>query len=201
MDMRKAQGLSKPDPTFFVQRLPWGFTVSRWNPTPVKFLPRKFTGRWVVVHVVPGEPRRVRADVVNSTAIRVQWRAPDTSSDDQTVFTAAVPGVVRGYRVYVSVDGSDPSTAPDPPRDTANPEATDLIVDGLRPDTTYLVHAAAYTRRGDGQPSRTVKVRTKGAGYFSSIHLLGRMATRSSKTYSCKGNFPEKYQLSITFQY
>ena len=118
-----------------------------------------------VVDVVPGEPRRVRADVVNSTAIRVQWRPPDDLSDRTQ--TSTVSGVIRGYRVYISEDGADPSTPPAPPRDVNNPEATEMITAGLRPDTTYLVHATAYTRRGDGQPSRTVKVRTKGAGILS----------------------------------
>jgi len=134
--------------------------------------------RWIIgdvsVAVVPGEPRRVRADVVNSTAIRVQWRPPDDGSAH--TLTPTVSGVIRGYRVYVSVDGADPSTPPDPPRDVANPEAVDMIVGGLRPDTTYLVHATAYTRRGDGQPSRTVKVRTKGAGTFLLVFFCNVLA-------------------------
>ena len=107
----------------------------------------------------------MRADVVNSTAIRVQWRPPDNNNDHSG--PPPMPGVIRGYRVYVSVDGADPSTPPAAPRDISDSEATEVIVGGLRPDTTYLVHATAYTRRGDGQPSRTVKVRTKGAGTFS----------------------------------
>jgi len=120
---------------------------------------------------VPGEPRRIRADVVNSTAVRVQWRPPDASSDGNNVdhLVAGLSNVIRGYRVYVSVDGADPAVAPSPPRDASNPETTELIVGGLRPDTTYLVHATAYTRRSDGQPSRTVKVRTKGAGNVYSL--------------------------------
>jgi len=122
-----------------------------------------------VVAVVPGEPRRIRADVVNSTAIRVQWRTPDTSQNSDHTQSSTLSGVIRGYRVYVSVDGADPSTPPAAPRDVANAEATEMIVGGLVPDTTYLVHATAYTRRADGHPSRTVKVRTKGAGIFSTF--------------------------------
>jgi len=110
----------------------------------------------------------VRADAYNSTAVRVQWRPPD-SSDDSTI-TSPLPGVIRGYRVYISVDGADHSTPPAAPRDVADPEATELIVGGLAPDTTYLVHATAYTRRGDGRPSRTVKVRTRGAGRSSDFY-------------------------------
>jgi len=125
----------------------------------------------VVVDAVPGEPRRIRADVVNSTAVRVQWRTPDTTSqNDEHTLTSTLSGVIRGYRVYISVDGADPSSPPAAPRDIANPEATELVVGGLVPDTTYLVHATAYTRRADGQPSRTVKVRTKGAGIFSAFN-------------------------------
>ena len=115
--------------------------------------------------------------MVNSTAIMVQWRSPDGAADDDhqhSVTPAAVSGVVRGYRVYVSVDGADPSRSPDPPHDAPNADATELVVAGLRPDTTYLVHVAAYTRRADGQPSRTVKVRTKGAGMYSRLlYTLG----------------------------
>jgi len=120
---------------------------------------------------VPGEPRRIRADVVNSTAVKVQWRSPDGGSDDDQATTSVVSGVIRGYRVYVSVDGADPSTAPEPPHDAANPAASELVVAGLRPDTTYLVHVTAYTRRADGRPSRTVKVRTKGAGKLSTRYV------------------------------
>ena len=133
-----------------------------------------------VYAVVPGEPRRIRADVVNSTAIRVQWRPPDTSQNNEHSVTSSLSGIIRGYRVYVSVDGADPSTPPGAPRDAANSEATELIVGGLSPDTTYLVHATAYTRRGDGQPSRTVKVRTKGAGTFPILGYVFRFAVRTS---------------------
>ena len=89
--------------------------------------------------LVPGEPRRIRADVVNSTAIRVQWRPPEISQDSEHTLTTSLSGVIRGYRVYVSVDGAEPSSPPAAPRDVANAEATEMIIGGLRPDTTYLV--------------------------------------------------------------
>jgi len=50
----------------------------------------------VFVLSVPGEPRRVRLEAVNSTAVRVQWRAPLEREQN---------GVIRGYQVlYLRID-------------------------------------------------------------------------------------------------
>ena len=124
--------------------------------------------------------------MVNSTAIRVQWRPPDHTgaNDDRASASHLSSGVIRGYRAYVSVDGADPAAAdPAAPRDVADPDATEMIVGGLRPDTTYLVHATAYTRRGDGRPSRTVKVRTKGAGMY---RVRQKIASTPKKKFAKK---------------
>jgi len=43
---------------------------------------------------VPGEPKRVKVEALNSTAIRVQWRPPLEKEQN---------GVIRGYQVYYSL--------------------------------------------------------------------------------------------------
>jgi len=43
-----------------------------------------------VSFTVPGEPRRVRLEAINSTAVRVQWRPPLEREQN---------GVIRGYQV------------------------------------------------------------------------------------------------------
>jgi len=48
--------------------------------------------------------------------------------------------------------------------DTMNGSVHDAVVLGLEPETEYRVYVTAYTRRGDGLPSRVKRVRTKGAG-------------------------------------
>jgi len=45
---------------------------------------------------VPGEPRRVRLEAVNSTAVHVQWRPPLEREQN---------GVIRGYQVlFMRID-------------------------------------------------------------------------------------------------
>lgn len=44
---------------------------------------------------VPGEPRSVKLQAINSTAIGVQWRPP--VDDDKN-------GVIRGYQIYYAVN-------------------------------------------------------------------------------------------------
>ena len=107
---------------------------------------------------VPGEPRRVRVEVLNSTAVKVEWRPP---SDGQ------LNGIVRGYRVhYVPLGHLDEPLVNVPPTrlDLDDALRTDVVVAGLRPDTVYQFDVEAYTRKGRGERSRPRKVRTKGAG-------------------------------------
>lgn len=50
---------------------------------------------------VPGEPRRVRLEAVNSTAVHVQWRPPLEREQN---------GVIRGYQVlYLRIDDREQS--------------------------------------------------------------------------------------------
>lgn len=49
--------------------------------------------------VVPGEPRRVRLEAINSTTVHVQWRPPLEREQN---------GVIRGYQVlYMRIDDQE----------------------------------------------------------------------------------------------
>ena len=119
--------------------------------------------------LVPSEPRRLKVEAVNSTAILVQWQPPADREHN---------GVIRGYQIHyahVPVDeaaadaidaiipgGQDPSLAG--VHDTLNGSSVEAMIVGLVPETEYRVYVTAYTRRGDGLSTRPKKVRTKGAG-------------------------------------
>jgi len=42
--------------------------------------------------------------------------------------------------------------------------AQEMVIGGLKPDTTYSITVAAYTTKGDGARSKPKLVVTKGAG-------------------------------------
>jgi len=116
--------------------------------------------KWLCEYAVPGEPRKVRVEVLNSTAVRLEWRPP---SDRE------LNGIVRGYRVhYVPLGHLDEPLVNVPPTrlDLADGLRTEVVVTGLRPDSVYQFEVEAYTRRGPGERSRPRKIRTKGAGSF-----------------------------------
>jgi len=110
------------------------------------------------VRVVPGEPRKVKVEVFNSTAVKVEWRQPSDRD---------VNGIVRGYRVhYVPLGHLDEPLVNVPPTrvDLADGQRTEVVIGGLQPDTVYQFEVEAYTRKDHGDRSRPRKVRTKGAG-------------------------------------
>ena len=114
---------------------------------------------------VPGEPRKVKVEVLNSTAVKLEWRPP---SDRE------LNGIVRGYRVhYVPLGPLDEPLVNVPPTrlDLADGLRTEVVVTGLQPDTVYQFEVEAYTRKGHGERSRPRKVRTKGAGLFVYFNL------------------------------
>ncbi|KAL3869070.1 hypothetical protein ACJMK2_041796, partial [Sinanodonta woodiana] len=105
---------------------------------------------------VPGEPKRVKVEAVNSTTIFVEWHPPQTQQQN---------GIIRGYYVYyVEVDtNDDPIPSTEKRIDTEDGNKMDAVIVNLKPDTRYHVQVAGYTRRGDGIRSKARTVTTKGA--------------------------------------
>nr|XP_046156350.1 receptor-type tyrosine-protein phosphatase F-like isoform X4 [Oncorhynchus gorbuscha] len=113
---------------------------------------------------VPGAPpRKVEADVLNSTALRVTWKPP---------LQVKQHGQIRGYQVvYSRLENGEPRGQPSI-MDVSLPEAQwnvedtmdyEAVITGLLPETTYSVTVAAYTTKGDGARSKAKVVTTTGA--------------------------------------
>uniref|UniRef100_G1P405 Receptor-type tyrosine-protein phosphatase S n=1 Tax=Myotis lucifugus TaxID=59463 RepID=G1P405_MYOLU len=99
-------------------------------------------------------PRKVEAEALNATAIRVLWRSP---------LPGRQHGQIRGYQVhYVRMEGAE---ARGPPRikDIMLADAQEMVITNLQPETTYSITVAAYTMKGDGARSKPKVVVTKGA--------------------------------------
>ncbi|XP_076462562.1 LOW QUALITY PROTEIN: tyrosine-protein phosphatase Lar-like [Babylonia areolata] len=105
---------------------------------------------------VPGEPRRLRVEAINSTGLFAEWEAPKDG-----------PGLIRGYRLYfrpVNVTTELPLAGhPESCHDTESGEVKEAVVTGLEADTWYTLRVAAYTRKGDGARSKPRILNTKGA--------------------------------------
>ncbi|PSN29171.1 Tyrosine-protein phosphatase Lar [Blattella germanica] len=104
---------------------------------------------------IPGDPQDVRATSINSTAIRVQWRPPLEKDRN---------GIIRGYHIHVQETKEEgQGLLNDPMRfDVLDGNAQELNVTGLQPDTKYSIQVAALTRKGDGDRSSPVTVKTPG---------------------------------------
>uniref|UniRef100_A0AAQ5Z3F8 Receptor-type tyrosine-protein phosphatase F n=1 Tax=Amphiprion ocellaris TaxID=80972 RepID=A0AAQ5Z3F8_AMPOC len=113
---------------------------------------------------VPGAPpRKVEAEALNSTALRVTWKPP---------LPVKQHGQIRGYQlVYSRLENGEPHGQP-LIMDVALPDAQwsfedlwflEAIITGLIPETTYSVTVAAYTTKGDGARSKSKVVTTTGA--------------------------------------
>ncbi|XP_034386409.1 protein tyrosine phosphatase receptor type Fa isoform X11 [Cyclopterus lumpus] len=104
---------------------------------------------------MPGAPpRKVEADALNSTALRVTWKPPLSMKQH---------GQIRGYQlVYSRLENGEPHGQP-VIMDVSLPDAQEAIVTGLLPETTYSVTVAAYTTKGDGARSKAKVVTTTGA--------------------------------------
>ncbi|KAL0270992.1 UNVERIFIED_CONTAM: hypothetical protein PYX00_008241 [Menopon gallinae] len=104
---------------------------------------------------VPGNPQDVKVTTINSTSIHVSWKPP--AEKDRN-------GIIRGYHVHIQEtkeEGkgllNDPLTL-----DVSDGQALELNVTGLQPDTKYNVQVAALTRKGDGDRSPPVTIKTPG---------------------------------------
>uniref|UniRef100_A0A4W5PKZ5 protein-tyrosine-phosphatase n=1 Tax=Hucho hucho TaxID=62062 RepID=A0A4W5PKZ5_9TELE len=112
---------------------------------------------------VPGAaPRQVEVQPFNSTALRVTWRS---------VLARQRQGQIRGYQVhYANVESGSSRTLPrikDLLLDDSQFVEDDfteyeMIVGGLKPETSYSVSVAAYTTKGDGTHSKARVVQTPG---------------------------------------
>ncbi|KAM8890472.1 receptor-type tyrosine-protein phosphatase S isoform 18-T18 [Synchiropus picturatus] len=101
-----------------------------------------------------GPPRRVEVEVLNSTALKVMWRSLVPGKQN---------GQIRGYQVhYVRVENGESRGLP-LIKDVMLADAQDMVIGGLKPDTTYSITVAAYTTKGDGARSKPKLVVTKGA--------------------------------------
>ncbi|XP_011638691.1 tyrosine-protein phosphatase Lar isoform X12 [Pogonomyrmex barbatus] len=105
---------------------------------------------------VPGDPQDVKVTPINSTAIHVEWKPP--KAKDQN-------GVIRGYHIHVQEvreEGKDTLLNEPIRRDVHEDGVLEVNITGLQPDTRYSVQVAALTRKGDGDRSVPIHVRTPG---------------------------------------
>ncbi|CAH0729535.1 unnamed protein product, partial [Brenthis ino] len=104
---------------------------------------------------VPGEPQEVKVTAINSTSIHVTWKPPQEKEKN---------GIIRGYHVHVQeLREEGKGLLNDPMRFNVMDDTTlELNVSGLQPDTRYSVQVAALTRKGDGDRSPPVSVKTPG---------------------------------------
>ncbi|XP_021108496.1 receptor-type tyrosine-protein phosphatase delta isoform X24 [Heterocephalus glaber] len=101
-----------------------------------------------------GPPRKVEVEAVNSTSVKVSWRAPVPNKQH---------GQIRGYQVhYVRMENGEPKGQP-MLKDVMLADAQDMIISGLQPETSYSLTVTAYTTKGDGARSKPKLVSTTGA--------------------------------------
>jgi len=114
--------------------------------------------------LVPGEPRRLRLEAINSTSVLVAWCPPAE---------AKRRGVIRGYRVVYSpatnrsspvLEASSTTGTSAHVLDVADPSTWQAAVTGLLASTMYQFQVAAVGRKGVGERSRPRRVVTKGQG-------------------------------------
>ncbi|XP_069795095.1 protein tyrosine phosphatase receptor type Fa isoform X5 [Narcine bancroftii] len=108
-------------------------------------------------------PRKVEADSVNSTTIKVTWKPPVSNKHH---------GQIRGYQVtYVRLEKGEPQGYPvikdvmlaEEQWESEDTQDDEAFIGGLMPETTYSITVAAYTIKGDGARSKPKLVTTSGA--------------------------------------
>lgn len=105
---------------------------------------------------MPGEPKHVKVQVVNSTTIFVEWKPPVARKRN---------GIIRGYYVYyIPLDEKDNPKGQEKVSDTKDGSTVETVITELDPNTMYKIAVAGYTRKGDGSRSEEVKIKTSGPG-------------------------------------
>ncbi|XP_074033779.1 tyrosine-protein phosphatase Lar isoform X2 [Leptinotarsa decemlineata] len=104
---------------------------------------------------VPGDPQDVKVTPINSTTIKVNWKPPLARDRN---------GIILGYHVHVQETKEEGKSFFNEPMkyDILGDSLLELNVSSLQPDTLYSVQVAALTRKGDGDRSAPVNVRTPG---------------------------------------
>ncbi|CAC5370851.1 PTPRD [Mytilus coruscus] len=103
---------------------------------------------------VPGEPKSVKVDVVNSTTLFVEWKPPVSRRRN---------GIIRGYYVYfIPLDDNDNPKGQEKYYDTKDGSIVEAVITELDPNTFYRITVAGYTRKGDGERSEERKIKTSG---------------------------------------
>ncbi|CAH1774763.1 unnamed protein product [Owenia fusiformis] len=133
---------------------------------------------------VPGEPRKVRVEAINSTHVRVEWKPP--SNRDKN-------GIIRGYQVHwVAVNEHKEPIGLANIHTVMNASQHFAIISKLQHDTNYQFQVAAYTRKGDGQRSRGRTIKTKGAVPSKPTELTLELTQTDPPVVSVMWESPEK---------
>nr|AAB91460.1 receptor tyrosine phosphatase [Hirudo medicinalis] len=104
---------------------------------------------------IPGEPKRVKVEALNSTSVHLEWKAPQDGEHN---------GDIKGYVVfYTELDENEEEKFEPVRSDPLSSHQTELTIGGLSPSTLYQFQVCAYTRKGDGDKSKSKKVKTKAA--------------------------------------
>uniref|UniRef100_A0A3Q2FG41 Receptor-type tyrosine-protein phosphatase F n=1 Tax=Cyprinodon variegatus TaxID=28743 RepID=A0A3Q2FG41_CYPVA len=130
-------------------------SLSTWNQAPVVAGLEKIETVFLDGFSVLGPPpRKVVTETLNSSSIRVTWKAP---------LPVKQSGQIQGYHVICSrLRNREPHGQP-AIIDVSNPKAQETIISGLLPETTYSITLTAYTAKGDGAPSKASVFTTNGA--------------------------------------
>ncbi|XP_038649930.1 receptor-type tyrosine-protein phosphatase delta-like isoform X21 [Scyliorhinus canicula] len=132
-------------------------------------------------------PRKVEAESVNSTTIKVMWKPPVSSKQH---------GQIRGYQVtYVRLEKGEPQGQPII-KDVMLAEEQEAIIGGLMPETTYSITVAAYTTRGDGARSKPRLVTTSGTVFAKNFRVKAVMKTSVLLSWEV----PETYKPGVSFK-
>ncbi|XP_062279799.1 protein tyrosine phosphatase receptor type Fa isoform X3 [Scomber scombrus] len=149
---------------------------------------------------MPGAPpRKVEADALNSTALRVTWKPP---------LSVKQHGQIRGYQlVYSRLENGEPHGQP-LIMDVSLPEAQwtdedsadyEAIITGLLPETSYSVTVAAYTTKGDGARSKAKVVTTSGAVFTKNFGVKAVMKTSVLLTWDVPETYKSQVPLKILY--